>query len=379
MIANKNKPNIFHFGDSLSDPGNFVYELGKHFQPKSKDINPSQEGMDNKGDTGITFQLRISQLGTFSDGNTFAYFLAEKLHMNYLKGSQIDHIPEDGNNYINFALGGASQDNNIGITEMKSKVKVTPGKYFGSFRWEIRTFQHLINHRRGKHLAHLYDVKPNDLFMYMFVGANDLFIIFDHYLEMEHGKSVHKLVHTNTKASHQTNKFDKKLLEDDINTMIGNYVKSTIENLNTLYELGMRRLVLGTIDDITFSILYQKYQLLEPGCGDVMQTILTTMQSLLRKSLKKTQWQDLEIEFISLSDIMSELQNNYDHLEIENPLVGKYPHYNSLAGSNRWPSTSPKPITDDRKLLFSDDVHPTEHTHKIVADILFEDLQQFSL
>lgn len=343
--------NIFHFGDSLSDPGNLPYEIGTKYAPKSRDVSSP--------DGDITFHLRVSKMGTFSDGHTFAYFLAEKLHFNYLKGSTLTNIPYEEGNYINFALGGASQDENIGVVESKNWFKLTPGKHFGSFIWQINTFERLLHGRKGKHFIHNYKVKPNDLFMYMFVGANDLFIIFDHYLEKR------DINIPNSQNNGKYNNEIDKILEKEINEMIQKYVEATVNNLDRLYKLGMRNLILGTLDDISFTILAEKYEKMQPGSSSIMQAILTNMQERLHNaindkfSLGGQDHLNLNITFISLNDVL------------EDPVFENADKIDSLAETNYWPVNSKFPIMKSDDLLFSDDVHPTESAHKLTAEVIF--------
>ena len=326
--------NIYHFGDSLSDPGNLPFELPKKHWPTSS--------TRSKGD--VTFETRMHPEYRYTNGQIFPYFIAEKLGMRYLKGSEINVLPRTKNLYVNFSIAGAGQKDHFVIAITEYTIRFLPSLDFASFAWQIKNFKKLISGYINPKVHVPIKVSPRDIFMYMFIGPNDLFIM------NEELRKEHKI-------------FDGIAIENNkyVSKKIDNYVNDVIDNLKQLYQLGMRRIVLGTTDDVADSIITWKYDKTVPGTMKFMQSVLTIMHDKLFDILIEIadrEFSGLEIYHLSLCEVL--LHIGRDELE-----------FNSLADNGSWLVDKPSPSENiDKKVMFIDDVHPTENVHKLFADYI---------
>ena len=147
--------NIYHFGDSYSDPGNIPLILS--LNNRSPLINKSFD--IPLADTDVTLNFRVNSNLINCDGNTFPLFLSENLNMEFVKGYNDENTTSMDNTkgkYINFAISGAGQKRNTGT---KSTI--------GSFQYEIDKFSELVEND-------IIKVSDDDIFIYHDVGGNDL-------------------------------------------------------------------------------------------------------------------------------------------------------------------------------------------------------------
>jgi len=97
--------NVYHFGDSYSDPGNMPYMSFDYQMNQSSDIKlPNNQIMQTRFTNGIN-----------CDGQNFPFFVAREMNFKMIKAKDIDQLPSNKGYYINFAMSGAGQIYNTGI------------------------------------------------------------------------------------------------------------------------------------------------------------------------------------------------------------------------------------------------------------------------
>jgi len=332
--------NIYHFGDSQTDPGNFAYEP---CPGPEKTVS-----VDTPIPPYTTIQFRVNPEKRNSDGKNWPFFVADNLKLELLKGSAIDRIPKKKGKYVNFAFTGASQNLNNNLLPPNPCPLPTPD--FGSFQYQIQKFQNLLN---TSHKS----VKENDIFVYHDVGGNDALIL------------LLTLLQTPPEDWPAT-----------IAAYATTYVTSTLNNLTTLYGLGMRRLflVLASVDLIYPATL--KFALVV-GQGDeaaglaILAPVFAALQTALNTALDA-----FLPSLVGLETVRLETKPFYDAL-VDNAATNgtslpairfDQNNYNTQAGlgfpgNSAWPLNAPLPVRNVHNLVFIDDLHYTQHSNYIIA------------
>lgn len=330
--------NIYLFGDSISDPGNLPFEQAPGpLLATSLDVPVGP----------VTFQFRVNADGRFTDGQTWAYFVAEDLGYEYILGSAINKLNPGHKDFVNFALAGASQTQNNVVFQTSLPV---PVPHFASFKWQIERFVEMISRPGARYITR------DDIFILAGLGGNDLLITLE---------TAITLPQANWPAL--------------VASQVGLYVTSAVANITSLYNAGMRRLFLTVTDIMDVTILAAKYEVLAPGitAGFIVPTQAAFQASLLSflDANKASLWPLLELNTSSLSSFFTSLLADASTNGIVLPPVGTFPNFNSIAGNGLWPVASPGPSSTLRSatnLLSSDDVHPTQHTHRLFADMYLD-------
>lgn len=310
--------NIYHFGDSYSDPGNVLYD-DKALRNGSFDIPLA--------DTDVMLQFRANSNSVNCDGELFPSFIAKDLGLTMLKGSSITVLPNDKPVYVNFAISGAGQRYNTSINPKTTHI--------GSFEHQIDRFINLTINRQIK----------DDLFIYHDVGGNDLLQI------------IYAIAFS---------KFTENELSEYIHNEVKKYVKATIKNLNALYNVGMRNLIIiinnELVKDIPMYIKFaKKLTYIDNPLNFIQVIILDKMVSLLTSAIDEFNFghPDLKCKRLYTKDYMDIIRANKDT-------------YNTLAGIGLWPVTDPVPIPtklpDD--IIYIDDIHYTESINRLIAELL---------
>lgn len=338
-------PNIYLFGDSLSDPGNFPYE--------PTEDNTKSYNLDLQLGTE-TIQLRFNGKGRNSDGKTWPYFLAHELGYRYLKGSKIDRISRDADEpiFVNFALAGASQTTNVSVLLFGEHADIP---YYGSIKKQIETFSSLIDQNNDETITR---ITADDLF-FLVIAPNELVII-------------SLLI-----ASGQI----KSNIAEFIRLSVTEYVRNVKASIENLYQLGMRRLHLSHYYDPAYIPLLQKCERLGSGFERIgimaiSKALRIALDTFLGVSANRL-WPDLEITVTHISDIYNSIIDHAQEHRLVKPIFGLYPDFNTIAGTGKWPTQFQFPIQDDKynsdddnmdlHYWFCDDMHPSEYAHRLIA------------
>jgi hypothetical protein len=338
--------NVFHFGNSVSDPGNTLYE--------------QQPGPQVATNTDIQlappaeFNLRYYANGAPGAEHSYAFYAAKELGMNYLKGSQIQTLGCLKNNYINFALSGASQTGNI-VVALNSYTPPPPTANFLSYQWEVNTFETLLNNNPS------VTVTDKDIFIYECFGENELFTF----------------LLTNP---------------SDITTYTTQEVQACINNFTALYNRGMRRLFFTVFDfdgsaqplGTDLSIFPGFVQLSGNNAPNaalssfdaVLDFMLHNptygMLPVLQNAIDANTWPGLEIVVVSMASYYGDLKARQPLNGISAPVTGTYSPYdfNTTVGQGKWPANVSSPLSPSYQYFFTDSIHMTEHTQKLASEYL---------
>jgi hypothetical protein len=309
---------IYHFGDSYSDPGNVPYD-DKALRNGSFDI--PLDGTD------VTLQFRANDKSVNCDGELFPSFIAKSLGLEQLRASSLTALPNDKPAYINFAISGAGQRYNTSINPKTTNV--------GSFEHQIDRFINFTVNRQIK----------DDQFIYHDVGGNDLLQI------------IYAIAF---------NKFTDDELSRYIENEINEYVNATIQNLNALYDKGMRNLIIivnnDAIQNIPMYIKFaKKLAYIDNPIGFIQTKILDKMVFTLTLALDEfgSNRPDLNFQRLFTKDYMDVIRtkNNIDT-------------QNTLAGIGAWPMANPNPTKLIDKIMYIDDIHYTESINRLIAELL---------
>ncbi len=340
--------NVYHFGDSYTDPGNFPYE------PSPAPSIVKQLDLE----LGVTtIQVRWNKEAINSDGKNWPYFVSQELGMEMLKGSEIKCIPHEKGKYINFALSGAGQNVNSNVIYSNPPV-TAPTSDFLAFPWEIQNFCNLLDKSCTK-------VSSEDVFMYNSVGGNDLLqVVFN---------IMFGAIPVDAQAAYIQSQKDA-------------YVTALIKNLTTLYGKGMRKVFVAMNNDKLINVpLFVKsalfYSVVFGGTPDDALTYLQSQIADVFESAAVTALQafvdahpDLEFNLLGSLATLNYLRANADINAITKPFVEFDPmytgEYNTQAGSGAWPGNVYGPIRNVVNLMYTDDIHFTQHTNKLIGNII---------
>lgn len=336
--------NIFAFGDSFTDPGNWPYEI-----PPGPQVPIS---FDAPIPNGQVLQVRFNGEGANSDGLLYPSFVSQDLGLEMLKGSKVKKVRGKGK-FVNFALSGASQ------TQVAAVViggLVPPVPYYGSYQWQIDTFTQLMAN------SPCASVTKDDIFLYHAVGDND-FRILTFLLPFQVDVPAF------------------------VQAQVDLYVNSTVANLTSLYNKGMRRCFLVIYDeDPNTSPYYIKSAI---ASGDRAGTLAFFTDILLGNPFGNpglqpalnayldanaaALWPGMELVRLNMSSYLNHLINNAPLNGIVLPYGETFPGsdlFNTQAGVGAWPASEPYPTGNVANLYAIDDVHLTQHSNKLVADVV---------
>lgn len=352
----KKKPsvNVYHFGDSFTDPGNLPFES----YPGPELISSRDIPLG-----GQKIQLRVNPKGFQCDGLNWPFFVSNDLGFKLLKGSKINHIPSTKGKYIDFALSGAGQISNTNIIAANPPFNPPPPTGALSFTYEIETFKTLLNSPCTK-----INIESDDIFIYDDVGTNDQLQIMFAILTVPI-PVVNQLAF--------------------IAAQITIYVNAVIANLTKLYDLGMRRLFLdfGDLAVVDYPILTKVsliYPLLFGGTpNDAANFIQTNVVDAMVNSLNTKldtfalDHPDLELNRLFRSNLLNNVRDNFGTNAVIYPFTQENPPsytepFNTQAGTGAWPIDVTLPIRNATNLERIDDSHFTQHTNRLYADLIIQ-------
>ncbi len=309
--------NIYHFGDSYSDPGNIPFMItkdGKLIINKSFDtlLNP----------TNITLKFRVNTRSINTDGDTFPLFLCRLMGFRLFQGFDnnltINYI-EKGK-YMNFAISGAGQRFNTG----------TKTRY-GSFPHQIDRFYELINNNTSE----------NDIFIYHDVGGNDMIQI------------MFNIMATG--------------IQSNVDIKIEEFTNTTISNIYRLYNAGMRKLciVFGNVDvsKVPFFVKIAKFMTQKfPESFKNFDTAIDFMREILLKMQKSFSNKINEYQLTKIKLSYFKIIYSRDYME---PIIGN--NLNELD----WPVSQNIPPKNSNNSIYVDDIHYSEFANIKIAKYIY--------
>jgi hypothetical protein len=317
--------NVYMFGDSTSDPGNMPFEPSPGNQvPVSRDVPvPIYPFSQTFG----TLHLRYTPNGIPSDGKNFPYFVAAHFGFDFLLGSRVTSLDAEPGKFVNFSLSGATQNSNA--FAIFGLISPPSASDYGSYGWQIQTFSKLI--ANSKQSDPHFRIKHKDVFIYYSTGANEALL---QYYGLGSTDSV--------------------------------YVDAFKSNIDALYALGMRKLilVLQTSPNAANAPVLQLAAAGQPAQLEFMDSQLTQRQSGVLQLLASGRWNQLEVQIHDSSETLQLL------LSFSGATVGTYPNLNTEADRGFWPLASPLPDPAGRKLPFIDEYHHTQFTDRRLAHIM---------
>lgn len=324
MITSKfefdpNGGNIYFFGDSFNDPGQFrLVKEGLSLD----NLNVALQSSD--GARSETIHIR-GQNGCASNGKIQADFVAKRLNMVALSGFAVRELPERSGIVVNFALSGAAHTNNSSI-------------YFSEDKSEP-SFDVAYQIEKARELRSSLSKKDICIIQVTF---NDIFLIYQ----------VTKGQQGNWPIPQTPEDLEQK------------YVSAAVKNIQTLYSMGCRRLLLPVFTNLEAlkTPNWKKITLVDPGAVAAMDARLARMQKSLRMAIaEKIQkaWADMSVELVDATPWWEQTQAKMN--------------VTSTLTDEGWTAASGQ--KNERKYFFFDDTHPTQEAHKKLAKFLSAHLQ----
>lgn len=304
--------NIYWFGSCFTDVGNGRCNLGLEPYSIKTLFSPCQEDII----------VGYGPCARPSNGLVYPQFIAEDYSFELSLEYDLCELPKGKNNMVSFALTGSTQTQN--------NVPLTPAGKYG-YDWQVNRFIDLYDR------SECYSVPEKDLFMYTDVGLDDFFFLLRE-LEKNPGLDVSQW-------------------------FTDNLVNPTVKNVQDLFSWGKaRRMIvqLVDLDVITQLPLYSKL-----GCvsNDVLLAYGVAIQEIRVALLQFVDQQqfDLDLTVLFLSDLLNQVTLNPNA-------------YGIVLGGTMIERGWPNKVFSDQ--LFFDDVHPSEHTHRVMANYVKTWFQQ---
>lgn len=301
-----NSQRIYVFGDSLSDPGNlFNFTNGQ-------------------------FPNEPYASGRFSNGDIWIDYLTDELDK---KVAPIT-APLSGKDGLNFAIGGATSDNdNIGIVPL-------------GLEQQIDTFEILSSFQNPEELS-------DDLF-FLWTGANDYFSF------IEDDPNTTDVVETNL------SEIDVEyVVTEVVNTNIGGAVRDII-------DAGGETILLFDLPNLDITPLAQK---LTEQDRSILRELTGKHNEELSVLVGEIEAFDpsvniITIEVNNLLDRITEQPSDFGFINATDNFTGI-----DIVTEMNQPSATGNP----NGFVFWDSIHPTTTTHELVADLVIHELDSEGL
>lgn len=345
-IDHQLKQNVYVFGISFEDWGNWVaYYDGQGYTLSDQGvITPgSAKYFDSVyGQAPPVSSIDIvNSDGRFSNGRNGLDFVADYFRLKKLVSSDISHIPSDNGIMVNFAVGGSTADGNVhnipGVALPHNYDQVA-GKH--GFNAQVSDF---ITKLAANQNA---IIKDTDIFLYSSIGSNDISLI-----------------------AGCTN----------ITACIINFTDTHLANIQTLYDAGMRRMILSYADSSVFGYNPATHKANTTGyyvtvfdalSATIFDTATTGFLAQLYAKLvdlSSSGMSDLDLNVIPLSSLISDVSSNPVKHGIRKTLPNDRDPRNYPLGTTT--SAFPFPTLYDTftnrgavllDTYYNDDNHPTE-------------------
>lgn len=358
--VDQQKQNVYVFGISFEDWGNWVsYYEGHGYTLNTQGVITPGSALYFDSVYGQAPPVQstdiVNEQGRFSNGRNGVDFIADHYRMTKLVSSKIDHIPSDRRGYmINFAVGGSTADGNVhnipSVSLPHNYIQVAGAHGFNS---QVTDF--LAKLAANKNAI----VHAEDIFFYSSIGSNDISLI---------------------------------AACPNVTACILNFTYTHLTNIKTLYDAGMRRMILTYADDVfgynpaTIKANTTGYYItLFNGISDTIFTTPNTgfLALLYAKlvDLSADGMSDLDLNVIPLSTLISGVSANPQRHGIRKTLTNDRDPRNYPLGTT--PSLFPFPTLYDTQVsrgavlldaYYNDDNHPTEQGYHDYAQAFIDAL-----
>jgi hypothetical protein len=304
--------NIYWFGADLTDAGNARLNLGL----KSFVVSEIDRGFCGVAKFGCGPCARAS------NGKVYSEFVAEDFDFNVDLEYDIQALPEEKNYLVSFSLKGATQcGNNNPIVEDSSN---DYGVVF-----QVDRYLELYDK------STCYSFPEKDLFMYTDVGLNDLL----------------NLIY-----------FNFNLTPD-----FTNYIQKVRDNVIKLYSEGKARRMIVLLDSRYYleqtPLFDQLSCIYDAELGDILDAFDLAQMQLANELTAFAQSQPhFDLTVLSTESLFMELVENSETYGIVND--------GETMIDLGWPDKN------FENQLWFDDIHPTSHTHRVVANFVKTWFQQ---
>ena len=300
----------------LSDAGNGRLNLGLEPYTVSETVLPFLCGTVGTG---------LGPCARPSDGKVIPEYVTEDLCMQLDLEYDICALPRKKNFMVSFSMGGSRQVGN--------NAPLAPDNEYG-YKWQVDKYLDLYEE------SSCYAIPEKDLFMYTGVGANDLFALWDLFLDVAPVDPV---------------------------LYFQSYKAQVLQNITNLYSLGKaRRMYVQLIDALTITQL-PIFSKVECVLGNLMDDIMTAYdnaQEELQQELEAfAQLQShFDLTVLTTATTIEEVTNNSDLYGIVNngQTMLDLGWFEKLFENQLW----------------FDDSHPSSHTHRVLANYVKTWFQQ---
>lgn len=329
VVDEPKKYNIFWFGADFTDPGNAGLMMGL----EANKINITK-GLPNCPD----IEEGTGPKARCSNGKVYPQFMGEDMNYKLLLNYDIEELPKDLCNIVSFSMAYAAQSENVKSTNLPGP----PQNKYG-YNWQVQQYLDLY------HESKCYAVPENDAFFYTEVGL------------VERNMWLKKL--TEQMIPNWTN-YVKNVLAPD-------YINQAVKNIKDLYSKGKARRIFFQLMDSEMAKLspYWNKQLCNLGLVKMNEfdEAFQWAQDMIVKELKEFAERPdihLDLTMLAMSGMYQKIKNShcaYGVTEVYPDPSNVPPTINTMV-SLGWP------VQNFKNVMFFDDVHISEHTHRVVAD-----------
>lgn len=279
--------------------------------------------------------FRVNQSLRNSDGFAVADFVGCDLGLETIRGFSTPKLIKNSGSFVNYALSSATQVTNI-LVEFAGPIVPAPPTGAASVTDEVVNFCNTIDN------SPMVSVKDEDVFVMDNVGANDVLLTATIAFQLGlTGAALNGFIDA----------------QKDI------YVDAFSANIDTLYNKGMRNLFLAIQTNAKWQLVYEKTGgLIALGLA---QLIYDTFQNALQTEIdtkKASTWTELQLFIGDMNVINQEIEDNADFNGVVLPIT------DTQVDLGAWPVSDSAPTGQVSNAFFVDDTHPTQHTHRLLAD-----------
>ena len=270
------------------------------------------------------------------DGLIYTDFIAKEIKYCNKTGFKINKLREGTGHLINFAISGATSNNNV-----PAFINNLSGSGL-SYEAQVDHFLLLLSKSN-------VIITERDIFGYVTVGDNDSFLTF--------------LLAASLPPLE---------IPAFIEQRVELFANITVANIDKLYQKGCRRLFLQVASPSLVNKIgiFLKLETFFPGTIPRVTSIIAAQESKLNEALEaaKPGWPGLEITRYS-DEILDEFFTNPQLYGIATPVLSFNPPLglplNNQSDTGAWPVDEPLPTSNAKNLLFIDDsIHYTQHSAK---------------
>lgn len=299
--------NIYWFGSSYTDVGNGRLNIG--IEPYT--INTTSLGLCGDLVTGA------GPCGRSSDGKVYPQFVASDMDYEVQMEYDLDSLPECRDSLASFAISGATQTGNTNPT--------VPDGLFG-FNWQVDRYLELYEE------SECFSIPEKDLFMYTCVGGNDFIELL---LSIAAGEPLNPIL------------------------FFQSYKQAVIDNIVKLYSLGKSRRMIVVLTSAYLIDQTPASEKIRCAMGEVAYNALLNLFAQCQEQLKQ------QLEAFAQSQPHFDLTVFTDE-GVFRDIIENHETYGIILEPTMIDLGWPDKIFENQ--LWFDDIHPSSHTHRIIAN-----------